>query len=35
MAGILSGLEAFGLGKLSKMEVYEKEEEKEKKSAEG
>lgn len=28
MAGILSGLEAFGLGKLSKMEVYEKEEEK-------
>lgn len=35
MAGILSGLEAFGLGKLSKMEVYEKEEEKEKKDAEG
>ena len=37
MAGILSGLEAFGLGKLSKMEVYEKEEEKEKekKGAEG
>lgn len=34
MAGILSGLEAFGLGKLSKMEVYEKEEEKEKKGAE-
>ena len=34
MAGILSGLEAFGLGKLSKMEVYEKEEEKAKKSAE-
>lgn len=33
MAGILSGLEAFGLGKLSKMEVYEKEEEKEKKNA--
>ncbi len=28
MAGILSGLEAFGLGNLSKMEVYEKEEEK-------
>lgn len=35
MAGILSGLEAFGLGNLSKMEVYEKEEEKEKKGAQG
>ena len=34
MAGILSGLEAFGLGNLSKMEVYEKEVEKEKKGAE-
>ena len=33
MAGILSGLEAFGLGKLSKMEVYEKEEGQEKKGS--
>ena len=34
MAGILSGLEAFGLGNLSKMEVYEKEEEQSKKNSE-
>ena len=34
MSGILSGLEAFGLGNLSNMEVYEKEAEKEKKAAE-
>ncbi len=34
MGGILSGLEAFGLGNLSNMEVYEKEAEKEKKAAE-
>ena len=34
MGGILSGLEAFGLGNLSNMEVYEKEEEQSKKQAE-
>lgn len=34
MGGILSGLEAFGLGNLSNMEVYEKEEEQSRKAAE-